>query len=127
MGNTAHVLAADNVLYVPKLGLQILEGGVIPDEGIVDPWNLRWLKLDESDFAALSSRYPSNYCAEEVCILSNVFSTNFSHFTEELLKVLILERARYSGPYIYTELPKFAFEFWDALGLDRRRLHASSV
>src|SRR4029077_7051157 len=62
------------------------------------------------------------YVAEDVCILSNMWSFNFCHFTEELLKVIILERAKFSGPYVYTNLPKFAFEFWDALGLDRRSL-----
>src|SRR5262249_34675825 len=30
-------------------------------------------------------------------------------------------------PYIYTQFRKFAFEFWDALGLDRRRLMQVSL
>ena len=129
MGNTAHVLAAENVLYLPKLGLQIMNNGTVPAEGIVDPWNLGHLqrkfnRLYQStgEAAPFSSYFSPRYVAEDVCILSNMWSFNFCHFTEELLKVIILERAKFSGPYVYTNLPKFAFEFWDALGLDRGSL-----
>jgi hypothetical protein len=129
IGNIAHLLSANNVLYIPELCLQILDGGIIPAEGIVDSWNLGHLQreFDRGDHPAtevddFSSDFPTQYVAEDACILSNMFSINLSHFTEELLKVIILERAGYSGPYVYTQLPAFALEFWDALGLDRRRL-----
>src|SRR5262245_29351704 len=113
LGNTAHVLSAENVLYIPELGLQILDGRFVPAEGIVDPGNLDYLQRQWSDrrsgeVARFSSYFPTEYVAEDVCILSNVYSRNFSHFTEELFKVLILERAGYSGPYIYTQFRKFA-------------------
>ena len=135
MGNTAHVLAAENVLYLPELGLQIIDDRTVPTEGIVDPWNLghlqrRFERRDQGageEAAPFSSYFSTKYVAEGACILSNMFSVNFSHFTEELLKVLILERAEFSGPYVYTSLPKFAFEYWDALGLDRRRLMQVSL
>jgi capsular polysaccharide biosynthesis protein len=129
LGSTAHVLSVENVLYVPSLGLQIVDDRLVPAEGIVDPSNLAFLQHrfrsgadSEEDTACLSCSFSPRYVDEEVCILSNVFSRNFSHFTEELFKVLILERAGYTGPYVYTALPSFAIEFWDALGLDRRRL-----
>ena len=93
IGNTAHVLSAKNVLYIPELGLQILDGGFVPAEGIVDSWNLGHLQrqFDRGDHPAteaeyFSSYFPTKYIAEDVCILSNMFSVNFSHFTEELLK-----------------------------------------
>ena len=135
MGNTAHVLAAENVLYLPELGLQIIDDRTVPTEGIVDPWNLghlqrRFERRDQGageEAAPFSSYFSTKYVAEGACILSNMFSVNFSHFTEELLKVLILERAGFSGPYVYTNLSKFAFEYWDALGLDRRRLMQVSL
>lgn len=129
LGNTAHVLAVEDVLYMPDLGLQIVNNRFVPAEGIVDPWNLGFLQrqLEHGAPSYSSSDFPTKYVDEEVCILSNMFSDNFSHFTEELLKVLILERARYSGSYVYTNLPEFAFEFWDALGLDRRRLKQVSL
>jgi len=129
LGNTAHVVAATDVLYVPRLGLQIIDDRFVPTEGIVDPWYLGYLqcrdrsgRIEFETAADADSRL--KHIDEQVCILSNVFSYVFSHFIEELLKVLILERAGYSGPYVYTKLPKFAFEFWEALELDRRRLIA---
>jgi capsular polysaccharide biosynthesis protein len=129
VGSTAHVLSVDNVLYVPSLGLQIVDDRLVPSEGIVDTSNLAFLQrrfdrggASEEEIACLSFSFTPQYVDDEVCILSNVFSRNFSHFTEELFKVLILERAGHTGPYAYTALPSFAFEFWDALGLDRRRL-----
>jgi len=123
------VLAVENVLYVPSLGLQIVDDRLVPAEGIVDTSNLAFLQhrfarggTTEEETASLSRSFSPRYVDDEVCILSNVFSRNFSHFTEELFKVLILESAGHTGPYVYTALPSFAFEYWDALGLDRRRL-----
>jgi capsular polysaccharide biosynthesis protein len=128
-GNIVHVLSVENVLYLSNLGLQIIGSHTIPVEGIVNPWNLGWLKRTSIPFyqearesGPFASPFLTKYVAEDVCIISNMFSHNFSHFTEELMKVIILERAGFSGSYIYTNLPKFAFELWDALGMDRRRL-----
>jgi hypothetical protein len=128
LGRTVHVLSVENVLYVPSLGLQIVDDRVVPAEGIVDTSNLAFLQRrfdrtgGDEEIACLSRSFSPRYIDNEVCILSNVFSRNFSHFTEELFKVLILERAGHTGPYVYTTLPSFAFEYWDALGLDRSRL-----
>lgn len=127
LGTTAHVARVADVLYLPDLGLQVVGHRVVPNEGIVYPLNLPYLQAKQRGQDAgvappYSAPFEATYVDEEVCVLSNMFSRNFSHFTEELLKVLLLERAGYSPRYVYTSLPAFAFAYWDALGMDRRRL-----
>jgi capsular polysaccharide biosynthesis protein len=129
LGNAIHIARIPDVLYLGDLGLQIIERRIVPTEGIVKPWNLSYLQRVHARRAAetgselpYASAFEAEYIDEEVCILSNVFSTNFTHFTEELLKVVALERAGVTPRYVYTNLPPFAFDFWDALGLSRARL-----
>jgi hypothetical protein len=129
LDNTVHVARVANVLYLADLGLQVIDGRWVPDEGIVNPWNLEQLQRALSRKAQADPAPPPYASAfgvtrvrEDVCILSNMFSTNFCHFAEELLKVVLLERSGFRPRYVYTTLPPFAFDFWDALGLDRGRL-----
>jgi hypothetical protein len=129
LGNVFHIMRVPDVLYLGDLGLQIINRCIVPTEGIVKPWNLDRLErilarqsAEDGTELPYVSPFEAEYIDEEVCILSNVFSTNFGHFTEELLKVVALERAGLMPRYVYTNLPSFAFEFWDALGLNRARL-----
>jgi len=116
----AHVAFVSNVLYHSALNLQIIEGCYVPVEGIIDPFNLGYFKEHNKGLFVPAS--PVQFFDAEVCIISNLFSTNFWHFTEELFKILILEKAGFSGLFVYTELPQFAFEYLDTMGVDRRRL-----
>lgn len=59
---------------------------------------------------------------ENVCILSNCYSHNFTHGIEELLNVTILERASYAGRYVLSSMPTFVFEFLQLLGVPRTRI-----
>jgi hypothetical protein len=127
LGKTVHVAREHDVLYLPDLGLQVLHQRLVPSEGIRNPLNLWFQKLLIARKAVTPPAYASGefepaYVDEDVCILSNMYSGNFCHFTEELLKVIILERSGLMPRYVHTDLPAFAFTFWDALGLDRARL-----
>lgn len=124
LGNVVHVATARDVLYLPSLGLQVLEGHIVPSEGIVDEWNLSYEQ--PSDFhgrgETFASAFPVREVDENVCILSNFYSYNFTHCLEELFKVTILERAGYRGRYVVTSMPRFAFDFLEMLGVPRSRL-----
>jgi hypothetical protein len=123
-GDVVHVATAPDVLYVPSLGLQILEDRIVPTEGIVDEWNLSYEQ--PTDFHGrgepFGSPFPVREVDETVCILSNFYSYNFTHCIEELFKVTILERAGYRGRYVLSSMPRFAFEFMELLGIPRSRL-----
>ena len=127
----AHVTRIEDVLYLPKPGLQIMDGASVPQEGIVDPWNLGYLQRkvasEPGRWAAFRDAFEVARDEDTVCVLSNMFSSNFSHFTEEMLKVLVFERSALRPTYIYADLPGFALQYWDALGLDRRRLRQVST
>ena len=123
-GDTVHVTAVSDVLYVPDLRLQVVGGAVVPTEGIVDPWNLGFEQ--RSNFHGKGQRYSLPFAVDhvdgDVAILSNLYSANFTHFIEELLKVVILERAHFGGRFVLSAMPAFAYELLDLLGIDRRRI-----
>ena len=121
------VVRAKNVLYVPALRLQVIEGGIVPQEAVPEPWTLGF--EIKRDFQGNAERYRREFdrvsSNEEVCILSNFYSRNFYHWvTEELPKVVILERHGFSGRYVLPGLPGFAFEFMSMLGVADDRLIA---
>lgn len=123
-GATVHVTTVDDVLYLPDLHLQVVDGTVVPTEGIVDPWNLGFEQ--RSDFHGRGNRYRLPFAVgrveAEVAILSNLYSANFTHFIEESLKVIILERSGFAGSYVLTAMPAFAFELLALLGIDSSRI-----
>lgn len=59
-GAIAHVTAVDDVLYLPDLRLQVVEGAVVPTEGVVDPWNLGFEQ--RSDFHGMGRATCSRRC-----------------------------------------------------------------
>lgn len=126
-GNLAHAVRVPNVLYLPDLGLHVVGNGLVPTEGIGDAWNLGHLQrafarqADAQGDPPYATPFDTRRIDEDVCILSNMFSWNFCHFTEELFKVVILERAGVAPRYVYTDMPAFAADYLDALGIDRRR------
>src|SRR6266403_828655 len=129
LGNTVHVATARDVLYVPELGLQVLGDRCVPLEAILDEWNLPFEQ--SSGFHGRGERFASPFDVqkvdESVSILSNFYSSNFTHCIGELLKVTILERAGYSGRYVLTWMPGFAFDFLRLLGIDRARIREDIV
>ena len=57
-----------------------------------------------------------------VCILGNVFSRNFCHWHEEMIKVILLETAGYECDYVIAGLPAFAEEMLGLIGIAPRRI-----
>jgi hypothetical protein len=125
LDGTAYTVATiDNVLYLPELRLQVLEDMVVPEEAVRDRRNFeleqrnRW----HGGGGLLRTSFGVREVDETVCILSNLYSHNFTHWLEELLKVTILERAGYTGRYVLSPLPPFALEFLRLLGVPRERI-----
>jgi hypothetical protein len=92
----------------------------VPAEGIIDPFNLGY--FPERNRNLFISASTDQVFDAGVCIVSNVFSTSSLHFTEGSLKVVGLEKAGFSGLFIYAELPQLACQYLDAIRVDRRRL-----
>ena len=57
-----------------------------------------------------------------VCILGNVFSRNFCHWHEEMMKVIVLETIGYECNYVIAELPAFAKELLRLIGIAPERI-----
>jgi capsular polysaccharide biosynthesis protein len=119
------VVCARDVLYVPELRLQVIDGRIVPQEAVPEPWTLAF-EIGRG-FEGRADRYRGDVeciaVSEAVCILSNFYSRNFYHFvTEELPKVVILERHGFSGRYVLASLPGFAGQFMDILGVERDRV-----
>jgi hypothetical protein len=109
------VVRANDVLYLPELRLQVIGGTMVPRRLFRNPG--RWASRSKEASRGAPERYRSEfdraYSTQEVCILSNFYSRNFYHWvTEELPKVVILERHGFAGRYVLADLPKFAFELW---------------
>lgn len=119
------VTTVDNVLYLPELRLQVIEDRVVPEEAILEPWNLEFEQRNSWHGAGgrFRTRFDVREVNETVCILSNFYSHNFTHWLEELLKVTILERAGYAGRYVLSSMPPFASEFLRLLGIPGERIN----
>jgi len=97
----------------------------VPEEAIGIPWTLEFEK--KRRFQGMNVRYDQAFevakVDEHVCILSNLYSRNFFHWlTEEIIKVVVLERAGFDGRYVLSGLPAFAKEFLGVLGIPDSRL-----
>jgi capsular polysaccharide biosynthesis protein len=118
---------ASDVLYIPELRVPIVERRIVPKEAIHDDWCLEFERSRNFQGKADAYRKPFGHSVsnEEVCILSNLYSENFGHWiTEELIRVMILERQGFSGRYVMAGLPEFAFHFMDLMGVPRERIIA---
>ena len=59
----------------------------------------------------------------ESCVLGNLYSRNFCHWiSEELVKVVLLERSGFDGRYVLSSLPGFAHEFLALLRIPHSRI-----
>ncbi len=114
-----------DVLYIPDIRLQLIGDADVPAESLQHEWTLGF-EIDrefQGGAAQFSTPFECDRRAEEVCVLSNFYSRNFVHFiTEELIKVIVLEQAGFTGRYVITGLPPFAAEMLLMLGVPRERL-----
>lgn len=115
------------VTYFPALKLQVLDDNTVPLEAIQDPWSLKFELGRDFQGQAQDYRRPFEVAErdDEVCILANFYSRNFFHWiTEELVKVIQLERSGFTGKYVLAGLPGFAAQFMALLGVGADRIVA---
>lgn len=124
-GEPLQVARVADVLYLPDAGLQVAPGGIVPLEAVQDPWCLdfevkrRFLgKLD-----ACAAPFEAAELEGESCVLGNFYSRNLFHWiSEELVKVVLLERSGFQGRYVLSKLPAFVHEFLALLGIPAARI-----
>ena len=120
-----------DVLYLPDVldpgqSLCLSEGRTVPVESILDCWTVDFFHRMRRERSGYRHAYLDEFDVERVtarvAILGNVFSRNFGHWTEELLKVAALESAGEPCHYVIPNLPTFARESLRLLGIDDRRI-----
>ena len=114
-----------DVLYLPAAGLQLAPGGIAPLEAVQDPWCLDFERGRR--FGGKLDAYAAPFEARELegdcCVLGNFYSRNYFHWiSEELVKVVLLERSGFDGRYVLSALPAFAHEFLALLGIAPARI-----
>jgi capsular polysaccharide biosynthesis protein len=118
------IIRASEVLYVPRLRLQVLPNDVVPSEAV----HARSLEFERArDFLGGAERFRRPFETRrfdgDVCILSNLYSRNFGHWiTEELLKVTVLEWTGFTGQYVLYDQPAFSHELLRCLGVPDERI-----
>ena len=100
------VFKVRDVLYAPEYGLAVCDG-FVPEEAINYGSHLDVRLGRASDDGQSRTDGPLLPLANlersehEVCILGNIYSKNFGHWMEELLKVILLEEFRFDGQYVF--------------------------
>jgi capsular polysaccharide biosynthesis protein len=125
-----HICRTDDVLYLPSAldigqSLQVIGGNMVPVEAILDPFTLEFVKQRRVSQKVTTYDQPFDvqYFDGDVCILGNVFSRNFTHWHEELLKVQMLALAGVECDFVFSRLPGFAREALQLLGVPGHRIH----
>jgi hypothetical protein len=118
-------IRADSVLYLPDAKLQLLQDGVVPEESLQSPWYLEFEK--NRHFQGKLDKYLNPFEVEEenenVCVLSNLYSRNFSHWiSEEMIRVIILEESGFGGKYVLDKLPAYAHKLMEIIGIPNDRI-----
>jgi len=122
------VFKVRDVLYLPDYGIPVWNG-FVPEEAINYSSHLD-VRMGRKPGVALPSAcdrvvYPETFDSsqDEVCILGNIYSKNFGHWTEELLKVIVLEAFGFDGPYVIPQwYPGFCHESFSLLGIPPERI-----
>jgi capsular polysaccharide biosynthesis protein len=130
-GHTAHVARVE-VVYLPEPRLQLVGGQSMPIEAIADPGtSATQPKIVGKKLERVQKplRYESAFevaqVDEDVCILSNLYSSNFCHFSEALLRVVVLAQAGLTPRFVLPNRPAFVLEYLRALGLADRCMFVS--
>jgi capsular polysaccharide biosynthesis protein len=124
-GEPVQAARVADVLYLPGAGLQVAPSGVVPLEAVQDPWCLQFEvgRRFQGRCDAFASDFEAADLDGETCVLGNLYSRNFFHWiSEELVKVVLLERSGFEGRYVLSSLPAFAHEFLALL-----RIHPSRI
>ncbi len=118
------VFTASDILYIPEYSMQA-RGDIVPLEAILYDSHLPWIQRDVKPERATIDLDQVERSAEEVCILGNLASRAFGHWTEELLKVLILEHFGFTGKYVITQAHRqWAHDSLAVMGVSGARILA---
>ncbi len=121
-----------NVLYQPSAlergqGLQVFDDGAIPLEASYYDYVADFAReqLSRREISCLPQPSTALEIADvqgDVCILANLFSRNFTHWHEELLKVVAIEAAELPCTYVLSGLPPFTRELLGLIGIPTQRI-----
>ncbi len=130
LGNGTPLIEAamvQDVVYMPSaLGagqsVQIVGSHQMPLEAVFDDFTPRFVRQELIKRSLTELPDAEDTIDGIVCILGNVFSRNFCHWHEEMMKVIILERIGYECNYVIAELPAFAGELLGLIGIAPGRI-----
>ena len=130
LGNTTppiEVAAVQDVFYMPGAlapgqSVQIVGSHQMPLEAVFDDFTPRFVRQQLLKRSLRELPDAEETIDGTVCVLGNVFSRNFSHWHEEMMKVIVLERLGYEGNYVLAELPAFAEELLGLIGIAPGRI-----
>ncbi len=127
-GTTLELARVADVLYVPSAlergqSLQIVGGRNLAMEAVFDDFTAGFVRQRLA--RAGVERFEGFVDAGDVgdvCILGNVFSRNFTHWHEELMKVVAVERTGRDCRYVVSALPDFARALLAIVGIPAERI-----
>lgn len=116
-----------DVFYWPSAiaegqSLQIVRNHQVPLEAVFDAFTPGFVRQELRKRGLTELPDAEDTIEGAVCILGNVFSRNFCHWHEEMMKVIILERIGYDCIYVIAELPAFARELLGLIGIAPGRI-----
>ena len=120
-----------DILYLPSVleygqSICLAEQRLIPCESVLDCSSVQFLRESRqktrNDQRQYSDPFEVITSEESVCILGNMFSRNFGHWSEELLKVALLERMLPGSRYAFANMPAFALDSLRFLGIEAKRI-----
>ncbi len=130
-GERVRLVELRDVLYLPDVleegqSLCVAGRGFVPAESVLDCSSIEyfknaWQQRAGDDRTGPRTAEPHEFSGR-ACVVGNLFSRNFGHWTEELLKVAVLEDELTDCCYVFSHLPRFAREFLDLLGVDDHRI-----
>ena len=125
MSNSPTSCTLPNILE-PGQSICLAEHRIVPKEAILDCCSVEFLQTSRGSNPEYQRRYGDDFdvdvCRDRVCVLGNLFSRNFGHWTEELLKVALLEESAQECRYVIPTLPSFARDLLTLLGIDDARI-----
>jgi len=117
-----------NVHFLPHSRVSVIDQKYFPEESGFDGVDLKIMQelkghqkyssVHKDDFRYFQGRY---------CLLCNPWSNVFSHWIEELCKVIVLENSGYLGIYVVPRKKPFVYETMKMLGVAKERILLSPM
>ena len=116
-----------DVYYVPNAlaegqSVQIVSNRYLPVEAVFDEFTVGFVRENLLKREVTELPECEDTMDGTVCVLGNVFSRNFGHWHEELMKVIVLEKTSYGCKYVIAKLPAFARELLGLIGIAPERI-----